>query len=247
MASLANEQDIDRLKAALDDSNAMYAIAQNVRAGGYGDIADNIQNSWSDYVRYVQAASKVQGGDSISDRTDFATDIVQAQLAAGEAQMYLGQAQELLAPGLTFAPKTSTPSAAGRATESPKPTVSPSRATSSSTLGTTSFAGQHGLWSTYDCSFSRFANATFELSADGRTLTATIPAKVTFTRTQASDSVVGEWNVTYGAPALVTILQSGAVFTETAKTPVRVTGSSCDLPSGTVIATFSAATLSSAR
>ena len=54
-----------------------------------------------------------------------------------------------------------------------------------------------------------------------------------------SDPIVGDWNVTYGAPAVVTISLSGGVYTETAKTPVRVTGSSCDLPSGTIIATFS--------
>jgi hypothetical protein len=31
---------------------------------------------------------------------------------------------------------------------------------------------------------------------------------------------------------------SGGVYTETAKTPVRVTGGSSDLPAGTVVATF---------
>jgi hypothetical protein len=53
-----------------------------------------------------------------------------------------------------------------------------------------------------------------------------------------SDPIVGDWNVTYGAPATVTMTLSGGVYTETAKTPVRVTGGSCDLPAGTVIATF---------
>jgi hypothetical protein len=54
----------------------------------------------------------------------------------------------------------------------------------------------------------------------------------------APDPIVGDWNVTYGAPATVTMTLSGGVYTETAKTPVRVTGASCDIPAGTVIATF---------
>jgi hypothetical protein len=52
------------------------------------------------------------------------------------------------------------------------------------------------------------------------------------------DPIVGDWNVTYGAPATVTMTLSGGQYSETAKTPVRVTGSSCDLPAGTVIANF---------
>jgi hypothetical protein len=52
------------------------------------------------------------------------------------------------------------------------------------------------------------------------------------------DPIIGDWNVTYGAPTTVTMTQAAAVYTETAKSPVRVTGSSCDLPIGTVIATF---------
>lgn len=65
-----------------------------------------------------------------------------------------------------------------------------------------------------------------------------------FARTAApstNDPIVGDWNITYGAPAVVTMSISGGVYTETAKSPVRVTTSSCDLPSGTVIATFSSA------
>jgi uncharacterized protein (DUF2147 family) len=54
----------------------------------------------------------------------------------------------------------------------------------------------------------------------------------------AGDPIVGEWNVTYGAPATVTMTLSGGVYTEIAKTPVRVTGASCDVPAGTAIATF---------
>jgi hypothetical protein len=55
-----------------------------------------------------------------------------------------------------------------------------------------------------------------------------------------SDPIVGEWDVTYGAPAVVTMALTGGVYTETAKTPIELTGgSSCSLPPGTVIATFS--------
>jgi hypothetical protein len=53
------------------------------------------------------------------------------------------------------------------------------------------------------------------------------------------DPIVGDWNVTYGAPAVVTMSLSGGLYTVTAKTPVRVSGSSCDLPPGTILATFS--------
>lgn len=53
-----------------------------------------------------------------------------------------------------------------------------------------------------------------------------------------SDPIVGDWNVTYGAPATVELSQWGGEYTETAKTPVRVTGASCDIPAETVTATF---------
>ncbi len=52
------------------------------------------------------------------------------------------------------------------------------------------------------------------------------------------DPIIGDWNVTYGAPATVTMTLAGGVYTETAKTPVQVTGSWCRLPPGTVIANF---------
>ncbi len=54
----------------------------------------------------------------------------------------------------------------------------------------------------------------------------------------APDPIIGDWNVVYGAPATVTMTLADGVYTETANTPVRVVGSSCDLPPGTVIATF---------
>jgi hypothetical protein len=53
-----------------------------------------------------------------------------------------------------------------------------------------------------------------------------------------TDPIVGDWDVTYGAPAVVTMTLSGGSYTGTAKTPVQVTRSSCDLPVGTIIATF---------
>jgi hypothetical protein len=53
-----------------------------------------------------------------------------------------------------------------------------------------------------------------------------------------SDPIVGQWNVTYGAPAVVNMTLSGGEYTETASTPVVVVGSSCSLSAGTVIATF---------
>jgi hypothetical protein len=52
------------------------------------------------------------------------------------------------------------------------------------------------------------------------------------------DPIVGDWNVTYGAPTVVTMTLADGVYTETAKAPVRVTGGTCDLPPGTVIANF---------
>jgi hypothetical protein len=56
----------------------------------------------------------------------------------------------------------------------------------------------------------------------------------------APDPIVGDWSVTYGNADVVAMTLSGGVYTETAETPVQVVGSSCDLPVGTVIATFSA-------
>lgn len=53
-------------------------------------------------------------------------------------------------------------------------------------------------------------------------------------------SIVGDWRVTYGAPAVVTIARSQTGYTMVAKTPVRVVTSTCDLPPGTLIATFAA-------
>jgi uncharacterized protein (DUF2147 family) len=53
------------------------------------------------------------------------------------------------------------------------------------------------------------------------------------------DPIVGNWTVTYGEQATVEMSLDNGVYTETAKTPVEVTGSFCYLPAGTVIATFS--------
>jgi hypothetical protein len=52
-------------------------------------------------------------------------------------------------------------------------------------------------------------------------------------------SITGDWNVTYVAPATVTITQSGDVYTEFAKTRVLVfPGTSCYIQPGIAIATF---------
>jgi hypothetical protein len=56
----------------------------------------------------------------------------------------------------------------------------------------------------------------------------------------AADPIVGDWNVTYGAPGVVTMTLANGVYTETAATPVRVVTTACDLAVGTKIATFSA-------
>lgn len=53
-----------------------------------------------------------------------------------------------------------------------------------------------------------------------------------------SNPIVGDWHVTYGNRAVVKMTLKAGKYTETAKTRVRVTGSSCFLPVGTVIATF---------
>src|ERR1019366_8025668 len=56
-------------------------------------------------------------------------------------------------------------------------------------------------------------------------------------RSGQTDPIVGDWNVSYGAPAVVTMTLSGGSYTETAKTPLQVTGGPCYLPVGTIIAT----------
>ena len=82
------------------------------------------------------------------------------------------------------------------------------------------------------------------LTAPGLALISTSPAaaqggSATQITSHSLDPIAGNWNVTYGAPAVVTMTLSSGVYTETAETPVEVTGSSCDLPVGTIIATFS--------
>jgi hypothetical protein len=49
------------------------------------------------------------------------------------------------------------------------------------------------------------------------------------------------WDVTYGAPSIVKISGANAMYEVVATTAVRVTGTTCDLPPGTVLATFSGA------
>ena len=54
----------------------------------------------------------------------------------------------------------------------------------------------------------------------------------------ASNPIVGEWHATYGNRAVVKMTLKAGNYTETAKTRIRVNGSSCYLPAGTVIAHF---------
>jgi hypothetical protein len=53
-----------------------------------------------------------------------------------------------------------------------------------------------------------------------------------------SVSITGEWTVTYATPATVTITLADGTYTETAKTRVLVPNSSCYLPPGTMLSTF---------
>jgi hypothetical protein len=55
----------------------------------------------------------------------------------------------------------------------------------------------------------------------------------------AGGPITGDWNVTYAAPATVTITLAGGMYTESAKTRVLVfPGTSCYIQPGIVIATF---------
>ena len=80
----------------------------------------------------------------------------------------------------------------------------------------------------------RFCIVTAVLSVVMTTLALASPATAS-----VGDPIVGDWNVTYGNPDVVTMTLSAGVYTETAETPVQVVGSSCFLPVGTIIATFS--------
>jgi hypothetical protein len=51
-----------------------------------------------------------------------------------------------------------------------------------------------------------------------------------------SNPVTGDWYVTYGNTTVVEITESSGMFTITATEPLEVSGSSCFLPAGTVIA-----------
>jgi len=70
------------------------------------------------------------------------------------------------------------------------------------------------------------------------TTTETSPAAAAPTSTTAVDPILGDWSVTYGAPSVVSISASDGQYVMRAKSPIRVINSSCDLPTGTVIATF---------
>jgi pimeloyl-ACP methyl ester carboxylesterase len=54
------------------------------------------------------------------------------------------------------------------------------------------------------------------------------------------DPIVGDWSAKYReTQAVVTMSRSGGSYTETAKSPFQLSGSSCILPPGTILATFS--------
>jgi len=52
------------------------------------------------------------------------------------------------------------------------------------------------------------------------------------------DGLGGEWSAGYDVPAVVTIAFADGAYSVVAESPVRVTGSDCDVPSGTLLATF---------
>jgi uncharacterized protein (DUF2147 family) len=115
-----------------------------------------------------------------------------------------------------------------------------------SRTGPRKYAGKHGLWFTSNCSFDTRTRLTLTLSRNGKTLTGHLAQgnsrAVVFTkvfRPKGADRIAGDWKVTYGAPATVAISLAKGVHKETAKTPVQVTGASCDLRRGTLISTFS--------
>lgn len=58
-----------------------------------------------------------------------------------------------------------------------------------------------------------------------------------------TDPLVGEWTASFQAmpPTTVTITKSAIGYTLMAKTPARLPGYQCDLPAGTVLATFDGA------
>jgi hypothetical protein len=58
--------------------------------------------------------------------------------------------------------------------------------------------------------------------------------------TASAASPAGTWDVTYGAPAVVSITEAGSLYTITATTAINVVGSECYLSAGTKLATFSA-------
>jgi hypothetical protein len=77
-------------------------------------------------------------------------------------------------------------------------------------------------------------------AANGDVLSGTIESAASPTPTVSVASPLGTWNVTYGAPAVVSITKSGSQYTIAATTTVNVEGSQCSLPVGTDLATFSA-------
>ena len=118
--------------------------------------------------------------------------------------------------------------------------------------GPDTYTGHAYLWSENTCTIDATTSMTLALSSDGNTLVASlsqgagIPPNVILTRIQGytpspatGGPITGDWNVTYGAPATVTITLADGKYTESAKTRVLIIpGTSCYLQPGTVIATF---------
>jgi hypothetical protein len=77
-------------------------------------------------------------------------------------------------------------------------------------------------------------------AANGDVLSGIIEPPASPAPTASAAGPLGTWNVTYGAPAVVSITKSGSLYTITATTTINVEGSTCNLPVGTELATFSA-------
>jgi hypothetical protein len=73
------------------------------------------------------------------------------------------------------------------------------------------------------------------LASSGRPAPTSVGASVA-PAASTSDSIVGDWYVTYGNTTVVEITESGGMFTITATEPVEVSGGSCFIPAGTVLA-----------
>jgi hypothetical protein len=105
----------------------------------------------------------------------------------------------------------------------------------------------HGTESFYDpttCAFrTADGNYLMHLNSDG-TLTSTYNGGESHLFTKVSDTVTsnqqigGAYRVTYATPGAVSVSLSAATYTIAVTTPFKFYGSTCAVPAGTVIATF---------